>query len=92
MIKKSQASFLDWEILSPVSELGAQAEVVSEEVFLRRYGPLQPEKSVVFHAGLPQVLTRPVVDHIEAQQGLPGFRLHAEEKTSVYEWLEGQTD
>lgn len=48
---------------------------MSEEVFLWRDGPLQPEKGVVLHAGLPQVLTGPVVDHVEAQQRLSTLRL-----------------
>lgn len=48
---------------------------MSEEVLLRWDGPLQPEEGVVLHAGLPQVLTGPVVDHVEAQQSLPGLIL-----------------
>lgn len=48
---------------------------MSEEVLLRWDGPLQPEEGVVLHAGLPQVLTGPVVDHVEAQQSLTGLIL-----------------
>lgn len=62
---------------SPVSELGAQGEVVGEEVLLRRDGPLQPEEGVVLHAGFPQVLTGPVVDHVEAEQRLTRLGLCA---------------
>ena len=55
----------------PVAELGAQGEVVGEEVLLRRDGPVQTEEGVVLHTGLPQVLTGPVVDHVKTQQRLP---------------------
>ena len=61
----------------PVSELRAQGEVVGEEVLMGGNGPVQPEEGVVLHAGLPQVLTSPVVHHVEAQQCLPGLALRA---------------
>lgn len=57
---------------------------MSEEVFLWGDGPLQPEKGVVLHAGLPQVLTGPVVDHVEAQQCLPSLCLHAGRNIAAY--------
>lgn len=53
---------------------------MSEEVFLRGDGPLQPEESVVLHAGLPQVLTSSVVDHVETQQRLPSLCLRVRKK------------
>lgn len=59
----------------PVSELWAQCEVMSKEVLLRWDGPLQPEEGVVLHAGLPQVLTGPIVHHVETQQRLPSLSL-----------------
>lgn len=55
---------------------------MGEEVLLRRDGSFQSEEGVVLHAGLPQVLTRSVIDHVEAQQRLPGLSLHEEEKRS----------
>lgn len=61
--------------ISPVSELGAQGEVVSKEVLLRGDGPLQPKEGVVLHASLPQVLTGPIVHHVETQKCLPGLIL-----------------
>lgn len=55
---------------------------MSKEVLLRRDWPLQPEESVVLHAGLPQVLTGPVVHHVKAQQSLPGLVLLAKQWTT----------
>lgn len=63
--------------LIPVSELGAQGEVVGEEVLLRRDGSFKSKEGVVLHTGLPQVLTGPVVHHVETQQRLPGLCLCA---------------
>lgn len=54
---------------------------MSEEVLLRWDGPLQPEERVVLHAGLPQVLTGPVVHHVKAQQSLPALILLARWRT-----------
>lgn len=48
---------------------------MSKEVLLGRDGSLQPEERVVLHAGLPQVLTGPVVHHVETQQCFPAFVL-----------------
>lgn len=48
---------------------------MSKEVLLGWDGSLQPEECVVLHTGLPQVLTGPVVDHVEAQQCFPAFVL-----------------
>lgn len=66
-------------LLSPVSEFWAQGKVVCKEVLLGWYGSLQPEECVVLYAGLPQVLTGPVVHHVETQQCFPGFALFKEE-------------
>lgn len=70
-------------LLLPVSELWAQGEVVSKEVLLWGDGALQPEEGVVLHAGFPQVLTSPVVDHVETQQRLPSLHLCADTKTAA---------
>lgn len=53
-----------------------------EEVLLRWDGLLQSEEGVVLHAGLPQVLTGPIVDHVETQQRLPSLILCARRKNS----------
>lgn len=48
---------------------------MGKEVLLRRDGPLQTEKGVVLHTGLPQILTGTIVDHVKAQQSVPGLSL-----------------
>lgn len=72
-----------WRNVLPVTELGAQTEVVRKEVLLWRNGPIQPEKGVVFNTGLPEILTGSVVDHVETEQCISCLELQAKKEGRI---------